>query len=373
MIAPLSRFIDWSAFQIFSLMLPPGHAQNPRLEQALQILNQPDFIPAESQPARVEFGPDESGVHFRFPTPQPGRLAENNIAYGRLHRCADRWQNRPVLVLLHGWGDFAGYHLRFRLLAHRCNRAGLNTAMLVAPFHFQRGPRRREAGSHPDCSQLAEAVSQAVAEIRALTGWLLQEGCPGVALWGFSLGAWYAGMTACHDARLAAVVLNAPAVRMNPWLEEVAVNPRIRATLQKGRDLCNKLNLTALNLTLAQPAIARDKILLIEGMHDLAVPKKDVEDLWQVWGQPDIWRLPHGHVTVCCGGVPGLTARVLRWLAARLEKPGLREQPEHAAQSDGPANQRQQIRAETNRTSEATGPVADLIARSLCPVSLWHT
>jgi len=42
------------------------------------------------------------------------------------------------------------------------------------------------------------------------------------------------------------------------------------------------------------------------------------EDLWQAWRQPDIWRLPHGHVRLCCGGVPGLPGRVLRWLAPRL-------------------------------------------------------
>jgi hypothetical protein len=45
-----------------------------------------------------------------------------------------------------------------------------------------------------------------------------------------------------------------------------------------------------------------------------------MEDLWQKWGQPDIWWLPHGHVGVCCGFVPGLPGRVLRWLAPRLNK-----------------------------------------------------
>jgi hypothetical protein len=41
-------------------------------------------------------------------------------------------------------------------------------------------------------------------------------------------------------------------------------------------------------------------------------------ELWQRWGQPEIWRLPHGHISGLF--VPGLTGRVFDWLAPRLEK-----------------------------------------------------
>jgi hypothetical protein len=43
------------------------------------------------------------------------------------------------------------------------------------------------------------------------------------------------------------------------------------------------------------------------------------EELWQAWGRPDLWRLPHGHVSWMA--MPGLTGRVLRWLAPRLDAP----------------------------------------------------
>ena len=45
-----------------------------------------------------------------------------------------------------------------------------------------------------------------------------------------------------------------------------------------------------------------------------------MEDLWQKWEQPEFWRLPHGHISALF--VPGLTARVLRWLDLRLNAPG---------------------------------------------------
>jgi len=57
---------------------------------------------------------------------------------------------------------------------------------------------------------------------------------------------------------------------------------------------------------------------LIECLYDLFVAKDPIEELWQAWDMPEIWRLPHGHLSFMAQ--PGLTARVLRWLAARTNK-----------------------------------------------------
>jgi hypothetical protein len=86
MIAPLAKFMDWLRIQKRCRRRPPIDGRNLRLEEALQFLKGPDFIPAESQPAKVEFSPNQSGLHFRFPTPRPCGLAENNIVYGRFYR-----------------------------------------------------------------------------------------------------------------------------------------------------------------------------------------------------------------------------------------------------------------------------------------------
>jgi pimeloyl-ACP methyl ester carboxylesterase len=315
MFESLAKLMDWSAIQAVALMMP-AKAYNPRLEEALQFLKGPNFVPTDSQPARVEFN---GSLHFRFPTPRPCDFTENNVVHGRLYRCPERWQERPVIVLLPGWNDSASYKLRFPLIAHRCNLAGFNVATLVPPYHFQRRPRQRGEFESGDFLFLAQRTAQGIAEIRALTGWLLGEGCPAVALWGYSMGAGDAGLTACHDARLAAVVMASAPVRFKPWLEQRAVRPRIRGRLQSVRELCERMNLTAMNLSMTQPVIPREKILLIEGIHDLICSKDDIEDLWQSWGQPDIWRLPHGHVGICCGGVPGLTGQILNWLALRFD------------------------------------------------------
>lgn len=329
MIAPLAKFLDWSAIQAVTLMMP-AEPNDWRLEEALEFLKGPGFVPADSQPAQVEFN---GQLDFRFPTPRPCNFTENNVVHGRFYRCGEQWQERPVVILLHGSGDSLNYNYRFPLIARRCNRAGFNAASLVAPYHFQR--RSRQLGGslgYSDYLQLAEATAQAIAEIRALAGWLLAQGCPSVALWGYSMGAWYAGMAACRDVRLAAVVLGATCAQMSSWVEQRAVRPRVRARLPLVRELCKGLNLTALNLLTAQPVIPAKNILLLEAFHDSMIcPKEDTEDLWRAWGQPDLWRLPHGHVGLCCGFVPNLTGRILCWLSPRLNAPTAQARPTNAA------------------------------------------
>jgi len=309
MIASLAQFIDWSALQMaYVIALRAAPESKWKLEEALEFVNGPDFIPAASYPARIEF---DGLRHFKFPTPRPGKVEENNIVYGRLYRCEERWQERPVIVLLDG-SPSVGYHSAFPFLARRVNRAGFNVATLVAPYRLQRRPRRPFEW---DCLEFARAMAQGVAEIRALTGWLLDEGCPSVGLQGFSFGGWLAGLTACSDARIACAVLTVPAVRTR--CSQPVVWPWAREALQALRPAREAMDTTRLNLILSTPVISKENILLVEGIHDLFAPRQLIEELWQKWEQPEIWRLPHGHISGLF--VPGLTSRVLRWLTPRLE------------------------------------------------------
>ena len=310
MIAPLAKFIDWSAIQMACAVVGLRHAPKPKwkLEEALEFLNGPDFIPAASDPAQMEFsGPRD----FKFSSPRPCEDEENNIVYGRLYRCAERWQERPVIILLDG-AFSVGYHTAFPWLARRINRAGFNVATLVAPYDLQRRPRRP---IEENCLEFSRAMAQSLAEIRALTGWLLEEGCPSVGLVGFSFGGWLAGLTACSDTRIACAVLTVSAVRMR--CSPPVVWRRVREALQALGPAQESMDTTRLNLILSRPVIPKENILLIEGMHDLLAKAQPIEELWQKWQQPEIWRLPHGHITTLF--VPGLTGRVLRWLSPRLE------------------------------------------------------
>ena len=287
-----------------------------RLAEALEFLNGPDFFPLPAIRRRIEFsGPRD----FKFPTPRPCEdQEENNIVYGQLYRCARRWQERPVIILLDG-APSLGYHTVLPLLARWFNRGrnrtGFNAALMVAPYQLRRRPRRpvQEIGL-----EFARLMAQYVAEIRALTGWLLDEGCPSVSLVGCSFGGWAAGLTACSDARIACAVLIAPRVGMRCRSQPV-IWRRARETRQALRPAQEAMDTTRLNLTLSVPLIPKENILLIVGIHDLLADGPPHEELWQKWQQPEIWRLPYGHVSM--GLEPGLMGRVMNWLAPRLDKP----------------------------------------------------
>src|SRR5579871_3230155 len=102
MVGLLAKLMDWCAIQATSRRVPENDNRNLRLDEAVEFLKGPDFIPQEIKPAQLKF---DNSLHFRFPTPRPTELFENNTVYGRFYRSADHWQERPAIVLLHGWNS----------------------------------------------------------------------------------------------------------------------------------------------------------------------------------------------------------------------------------------------------------------------------
>ena len=315
MIAPLAQLMDWSALQAAATL--PSIRQCARsdsqLAEAVEFLNGPHFIPAQSKPATLEF---KSTIHFTFPSQRPCECAENNVVHGRLYRRAKDWQTFPSIMLLHGGSDSLNHWYRFPLKVPAIHFAGFNAATLVAPYHFQRRVHRIEAFDH---LRVAKAFAQAVAESRALTGWLLDQGCPSVALFGFSLGGWLAGLAATRDGRLRAVILALPGVRRDyrATRGECVLWRPMRKALEKQKAAREELDKTPMNVTLSQPVIPKENVLLIQGRYDSFVEAEQTEELWQKWKQPEIWRLPHGHISWMLA--PGMTGEMLRWRSPRLE------------------------------------------------------
>ncbi len=91
----------------------------------------------------------------------------------------------------------------------------------------------------------------------------------------------------------------------------------VRNVLKTRSASLKTMDTTPINLTLSKPVIPTKNILLIEGMYDLFVEPEATEELWQKWEQPEIWRLPHGHISWMFA--PGVTRRVLHWLTPRLK------------------------------------------------------
>lgn len=250
---------------------------------------------------------------FEFPSPVQTASARNNTVHGRLFKAAEPWQNRPTAILLHGWNAELCYRYQFPYLASRLRRLGINTAMIELPYHMQRRPLIGPVTDFisGDLNRMLEATRQAIAEVRALCRWLQAQGSMAVGLWGFSLGAWLAGLAARAEPGLRCAVLTTPIARMDQAIAQLPFCEPVRRSLN-GRSV----DLEGLNLASGVPSLPSENVLLVESRYDLFAPAETIEQLWEAWRRPEIWRVPHGHITVLMS-LP-VTARTIRWIHSRI-------------------------------------------------------
>ncbi len=223
---------------------------------------------------------------------------------------------RPTVVLLHGWNADWCYRWMFPWVAKRLRRWQINTASLELPYHLHRrpvkGPVRDFISS--DLAAMLEATRQAVADVQALGCWLESQGSEAVGLWGFSLGAWLAGLAASVEPGLAGVVLTTPIASIERAIAELPFCAPVRRSLEG-----KAIDLSPLNLCSRTPCVAPGNLLLIESRYDLFAPPEATERLWQAWGQPEIWRLSHGHISALLSWP--VMERAVRWMSCHLAAP----------------------------------------------------
>jgi len=267
----------------------------------LKQLDQPGRLP-------LDFMITQRG-DFSFTSSTTTPWAENNQVRGKLIRAGRQWQDKPSVILIHGWNGERGYDYLFPYLGWRLARAGVNTAMLELPYHGTRKPTVAGAMTNfisDDIEGMKEAVIQAMGDVRSLMQWLHTQGTSRIGLWGFSLGAWLSGMVSSRDPLAKFVVLLTPVPDMAWAIRELPFCEPTRRTLAK-----RPVNLDDFNLCHQRPLAA--EVLIIESEHDLFAPPETVEQLWKAWNYPDIWRVPHSHISVLMA-LP-ILERTIQWIA----------------------------------------------------------
>ena len=290
-----------------------GNIEPGVIEQAEAMLAHEDFLTMEpAAPTDLIF----QGTHaFRFQsriiTPWP----ENNVVYGKLYRASERWTRKPSVLLIHGWNGELGYYYQFPFLARLLNRSGLNAMMIELPYHARRRPRAAGAINNfisHDLVRMLEATQQAMADLRAALAWLRAQGSPLTGMWGISLGAWLTGLVASLDPEVGFTVLMSPVVSLDHAIRDLPFCEPIRNSLG-ARDF----DVRKLNLASHVPHCAPDGVLIVESTHDLFAPTETVEEVWKLWRQPEIWRVPHGHISILAS-VP-MMLRVSRWIRGKTK------------------------------------------------------
>ena len=228
--------------------------------------------------------PDEPGCE-RWLAYEP-----NHTAYARVLRHSGA--PRPWVVCVPGYRmgnpavDFTGFRASW---LHRA--LGLNVAIFVHPFH---GPRRvgRRGGDgylRGDMLDTVHALSQAIRDLRRLTGWLRSQGAPGIAAYGLSLGGYSAALLAALSDQLDAVVAGIPAscfvnlVRANAPVGVVPIADLIGFPFEEVERVLSVVS------PLAIPAqVPRERRFLFAGTADRLATPDQTWALWRHWERPRV-------------------------------------------------------------------------------------
>ncbi len=145
----------------------------------------------------------------------------NRFARARLFLHPDR--ARPAVILVHGYlGGNPAFEERF-WSAGEFFRRGLHVALFVLPYH---GVRKRGSLLDPpawpsaDFRVTAEGFRQAIHELRALHGILVEEGASAVGAMGMSLGGYTTALLATAEPNLAFAVPHIPLASIPDFLRD---------------------------------------------------------------------------------------------------------------------------------------------------------
>ena len=224
---------------------------------------------------------------------EPGRqrwlaYRANRTAHARLF--AHPGRSRPWLVCVPGYRmghpavDMLGFRVHWLY-----KRLGINVAIPMMPLH---GPRRigRRSGDGFFTGDFIDTVhgqAQAVWDVRRLIHWLRDNGAGGVGVYGVSLGAHTAALTASLEEDLDCVIAGIPAtcfVRLlGSQLPEIAVRALARVGLPLER--IERL-LRVVSPLCIPPKLPRERRFLFAGLADRLATPEHARDLWRHWDRP---------------------------------------------------------------------------------------
>jgi dienelactone hydrolase len=305
----IARPLDRCAIRSACGSVLPSPDGQPHADEAAAFLKREDFFAPQVAPAALKFTGKNS---FEFPSPVRSDSAANDLVRGHCEFAAGDWEQRPSVIMLHGWNASLQYQWQFPYWSQLLARAGVNAFRFELPHHMSRTPiepgviRNFLSGN---LLHVMRTTHQALADIRALALWLRAQGSPAIGLWGISLGAWLSGLAAAHQSEIDAATLIVPVVRMDRALKELAFFEPIRASLIGLERPFESLNLVA-------HAAPRAKTLIAASQLDLFAPTETIDELERAW-HCETWRLNHGHLSLLLSS--RVIRRLVRWMAASLD------------------------------------------------------
>jgi pimeloyl-ACP methyl ester carboxylesterase len=265
------------------------------------------FFPGDGRVPEVRLREEEGPAGVRvtrieFPTLHPLPYPETNLAVGHLYAPAGR-SAAPLVVLSHGWAHRSRRGIA-RLYVLPFVRRGYRVLLMAHPLHFERTPGGSYSGElmvSGDAALTVEAFRQAVADTGAAVNAVLAAERTPWGAFGYSLGGYVAGLLGCVRDDAAFLVLAGCGDSVISPILDTRLGRNVREDLAG----CGMLDRTLLGTmwgTISpgrwKPALERDRILIVAGLHDRIMVPSSVRRLHEAWGRPEIRWLRRGHYTL---------------------------------------------------------------------------
>jgi len=252
--------------------------------------------------------------------------AENNLVRARFFTPVGGGPF-PAVVVLHAWKakDFTIE----KELCRRLAKQGMAALLLVLPYHGERAPAGSKSGAlmlTADVSRTADAIRQAVMDVKSAVDWLQADPhiLPDeIGITGISLGAIIADLAMGVDSRIKVGVslVGGGDLPYIVWHSLLTIG--IKRRLAKAGFSLESLEeiLRPLDPVTYAHQIPPRRLLMINGTEDLVIPRHAVDEFWKAAAQPSIIWLPTGHYG------PFLTRGKVFQLTADYLKDNLKGEP----------------------------------------------
>jgi len=256
-------------------------------------------------------------TRFTFPTLHPMKFPETNVAVGRFYRNV-RAHGAPVVLISHGWA-----HRTLKTIEHLYVRpllkAGFSVVFVAHPLHFERTPPGAYSGElvvSADVVLTVEAFRQGVIDMLGAAAWLRAAGHDRIGLFGYSLGAYLAGIMAAVRGGWSFVVLGGAGDSPISPILDTPLGRNIREDLAA----CGMLDRSKIARAWKiispgafRPKVPKERIVLIAGRYDRIMLPASVRRLWNAWGRPRLHWLDRGHYGLLATN-RGLMARAIPFM-----------------------------------------------------------
>jgi len=300
----------WAINAGYSTLAPPDPDAHQKTELE-RILADKDFLQPRRHLPELQF---PNRWQFEFDSSVQLCCPESNGVRGWFLKAEKNWKSKPLTILVHGWNAEMHYQFVLPRLARRLRRGGISTMAFELPLHSHRRPQpphRIRNFISDDLPTMLHATRQSLADIHSILLWARAQGCPKVAIWGFSLGAWLAGLYLTVSGASDAGILTAPVTSMTLAIRELAFCAPIRAALKVAT-----LDTAFLDLDLRQPLISPGNILLQEGEYDSFVSHATCERFARAWGITEWISAKQSHISILLSG-PAMQDGV-DWLGRKM-------------------------------------------------------